>query len=302
VIPPAALAPLAAAMLWGALDVTARPADTACPPRPALASALAGRVPAAAAAWTVRYRVEAPAGDAAANHVWLELRDDRGDLRLRRELAIPGDGCEAAADALASIVARYFREVSWTGAVPLPDMQRAPDPAPPRRPPDSPWEAQAGAAARRELDLAPGLSLDLRRRVASSFVGGAGLVLHAPVTETVGAVEARLWSLPVRASLRATVERGRWTGEVGPQLTASAERGVTSGAAGGAAARLVLSAGAVGSARLRLSPEWTLALEVAAEVTLVDQPFSVGGLAQPVLTPRRIQTLGVLGLAWPLSF
>lgn len=299
-IPAAALAPLAAALLWGAVDVTARPEDTACPARGALAAALDGRVPAAAEAWTVRYRVEAPVERASASHVWLELRDDRGELRLRRELAIPADGCDAAADALALIVARYFREVSWTGAVPLPDMERAPEPPAPPAPPDRPWEAQAGAAARRELDLAPGLSIDLRRRVASTFVGDAGLVLHAPVTETVGAVEARLWSLPLRASFRMAFERGRWIGEVGPQVTASAERGVTSGAGGGAAARLVLAGGGVGSVRYQVTPGWTLVLELAAEVTLVDEPFSLTGLAQPVLTPRRVQTLGVLGLAWPL--
>jgi hypothetical protein len=114
--------------------------------------ALDGRVPDQANGWSVRYRVEARGAGTAENRVWLELRDGQGDLRLRRELAIADDGCEAAADAIALIVGRFFREVSWTGAVPLPDMERKTEPEPEPPPPvptGPPWELEAGLALRR---------------------------------------------------------------------------------------------------------------------------------------------------------
>jgi hypothetical protein len=301
VLSPAALAPLTAALLWGAVDVTARPEDTRCPSRAALAAALQGRVPPAADAWSVRYRVEARATPARENRVWLELRDDRGELRLRRELAIGDDGCEAAADALALIVSRHFREVSWTGAVPLPDMERAPEPpAPAPAPPERPWEAQVAAVARRELELAPGLALDARRRLASALVVVGGVILQAPVSQQVGPVEARLWSLPVHLSVRAALHRGRLGLELGPRFTAAVERGVGVGA-GGAGNRVVLAVGGVGSARWRLSAAWSVALDVAIEATVLGQQFYVGDMSVPVLTPRRVQLLGLLGLAWSFS-
>jgi hypothetical protein len=299
VLPPA-LAPLIAALLWGAVDVTARPEDTRCPSRAALAAALEGRVPPGAAAWSVRYRVEAPAAPDAQNHVWLELRDDRGELRLRRELSIADDGCEAAADAMAVIVSRHFREVSWTGAVPLPDMERAPDPPPPPPPPaERPWEAQAAAVARRELDIVPGLAVDARRRLGAAWVVAAGLVLPAPVSQQVGpSVEARLWSLPLHLSLRRALQRSRLGLELGPIVTGAIERGSTLGGAGGSQGRLVVAAGGVAAARWSLGGAWTLAVEVAVEATVLGEDFTVEGVSGPVLTPHRIQSTALLGLAW----
>jgi hypothetical protein len=294
-----ALAPLLATLLWGAVDVTARPEDTRCPSRAALAAALEGRVPPGATAWSVRYRVEARAAPDGQNHVWLELRDDRGELRLRRELSIPDDGCEAAADALAVIVSRHFREVSWTGAVPLPDMERAPEPPPPPPPPaERPWEAQAGAAARRELDIVPGLAIDARRRLGAAWVVAAGLVLQAPVSQQVGpSLEARLWSLPVHLSFRRALQRGRLGLELGPRATGAAERGSTVGGTGGAQGRLVVALGGVGAARWSLAPAWAVALEVAAEATVLGRDFFVDGVSGSVLTPHRVQITGLLGLA-----
>src|SRR4029079_14433272 len=75
---------LVPALLSSAIEVTARPEDTRCPRRPALAASLEGRVPEQAAGWTVRYRVESRAVTTGENRVWLELRDDQGELRLRR--------------------------------------------------------------------------------------------------------------------------------------------------------------------------------------------------------------------------
>jgi hypothetical protein len=297
----AALAPLAA-LLWVGIDVTARPEDTRCPSRAALAAALEGRVPAAAAGWSVRYRVEARGAPADENHLWLELRDARGELRLRRELSIADDGCEAAADALALIVARHFREVSWTGAVPLPDMARAPEPPPPPPPPAArPWEAQAAAVARRELQVAPGLAVDARRRLGASWVVGVGLILQAPVSEQLTAGEARLWSLPVHASVRRAFQGRRMGLELGPRVTVAAERAVTS--VGGAAAghRVVAAVGGVSAARWRLSPAWTVAAELAVEATVFDPSFYVLGTSGAVLTPRRVQAVGLLGLAWSFA-
>jgi hypothetical protein len=293
------LAALVLASLSAAVDVTARPEDTRCPRPQSLTAALEGRVPAQAARWSVRYRVEAPAAGSSERRVWLELRDQQGDLRLRRELAIAEDQCDAAADAIALIVARQFREVSWTGAVPLPDMERKaePPPAPVRRGP--PWEVELGLSLRRESKLMPGLALAVRAPVAEKWRLVGGLVLQLPLSQSVDGGSVSLWSLPARASLRRLVASGSLAFDGGPQVTAAYERASRALPADNTASRLFLSAGAVCSARWALAPAWALALDFAAEVLVLAPALlaETPGGDVPVWTPHRVQLAATANVA-----
>jgi hypothetical protein len=300
VVAAASLAPLALAMLSVAVDVTARPEDTRCPSRAALTAALQGRVPEQAVRWSVRYRVETPADLSGENHVWLELRDGEGELRLRRELVVTDDGCEAAADGIALIVGRFFREVSWTGAVPLPDMERAPEPPPAPAASGRPWELQGGLALRREVTLSPGLVVQARVPIARAWLVDAGVVLlPLPPMQVVGPGSARLWSLPVRVSVRRMFARGPLGLDFGPQVTGAWERAVTSGLRDGAGDRLLVAVGAASSARWAFARAWTFALDFALEVAVVAPSFQVTTVtgAPVILAPQRVQVSGVAGVA-----
>jgi hypothetical protein len=290
------LAPLVLALLT-AVDVTARPQDTRCPSRLALSAALDGRVPDQAEQWSLRYRVEARNAGTRDNRVWLELRDEDGDLKLRRELTIADDGCEAAADGIALIVARFFREVQWTGAVPLPDMQRKPEPPPPPPVrPGRPWELEAGPTLRRAAALAPGLSLATRIPFGQRWLVSAGLTVEVPVSRTEGKGSMTLWSVPLRGSVRRLVARGSLAFDGGPQVTAAYEHAALS-LPFEDRSRLVVSAGGVASARWGFAPQWSFGLELAVEVTAYGPdiaPLQFPGL---VPTPHRVQLFGLGGVA-----
>jgi hypothetical protein len=290
---------LVLASLSAAVEVTARPEDTRCPARLSLAAALDGRVPAQATRWSVRYRVEAPAAGATERRVWLELRDGLGDLRLRRELAIAPDQCDAAADAIALIVARYFREVSWTGAVPLPDMERKAEPPPPPPRSGPPWELELGLSLRRETRLVPGLAWAARVPVGERWRLVGGFVLQLPQSQSVEQESVGLWGLPVRASLRRFVASGALAFDGGPQVTAAYERASRSGPTDTWASRLLVAAGAVCSGRWAVAPAWALAIDFSVEVGLFAPEFraSTAQGTVPVWTPHRIQLAATANLA-----
>jgi hypothetical protein len=294
------LARIASEILTLAMSVVAQPDDTRCPDRAALAAVTLPRVPDEAARWTLHYRVESPPGASAANEVRLQLFDDRGQLRLRRDLTIADDGCVAAAEGIAMILERFFEEVSWTGAVPLPEMERK---AEPPLPAARPWELQVAGVVRREVALVPGLALDARIPLGPGWVLEAGLILQpTPVSQPISPGEARLWSLPFRASVRRGVERRRLRLELGPQVTFSAERAYTSGLDNGAANRVVGSVGAVGSERWAFAEWWAVGLELSAEVTFLGPAFGVAGVKGEVLAPHRIQFLGLVAITRAFSF
>jgi hypothetical protein len=287
-----------AALALAAVGVVAQPPGTRCPAREQLAEAIATHVPDEIVGWAVRYSVESSAEPPIENRLQLVLTDGEGRVRLRRELTIADDGCAAAAEGVALILERFFAQVSWTAAVPLPELERAPEPPPPGRR----WELQLGASGRREVALAPGLALDARAAVAPAWLASGGLVLEpARVSQPVGLASVALFSLPVRLSLRRSFGARAVTFEAGPAATFIGERGSpTPGLPGGAAYRLLGAAGAVAAARWSPWPQWAVVLEAGADVTLFGAPFVVEGLGE-VLAPHRIQALGMLGIARVVS-
>jgi hypothetical protein len=293
------LARLAAELLTLAMSVVAQPEDARCPDRAALVAATLPRVPEEAAHWRLHYRVAAAPDTPRANEVRLLLFDESGRMRLRRELTITDAGCAAATEGIVLILERFFEEVSWTGAVPLPEMERQVEPASLAT---ASWELQAAVAMRREVALVPGLALDARIPLAAVWLLQTGLIVQpTPVSQALSPGEARLWSLPLRTSFRGAVEHGRLRLELGPQVTVTAEQAHTSGLENSSAGRLVGAVGAVGSERWAFSTSWVLALDLSAELTVLGPPFMVTGLQHEVLTPRRIQILGMVGIAHAFS-
>jgi hypothetical protein len=292
-----ALAPIAVRLaLWSGIGVVAFPPDTRCPSRQDLLAAMAARVPDDDAGWVVSYRVEARPDPPVENRLRFELRDGTGRLRLGRNLVIDDEGCAAAAEGLALIVERFFEQVAWTASVPLPEIERSDEPAPTRR-----WELQVGAAGRLEVALVPALAVDLRLRFSGPWLATAGLVLQPIAAEQdVGTgTRVQLLSLPARLSLRRVLTRDRNALEIGPALTLVGEQG---SAGGEPRYRMLLDAGVVAAGRRSLSPDWSVAVEVGADVTLSGSRFVVSGAGPgEVLAPRRIQVIGMLGVSRVLS-
>jgi hypothetical protein len=298
-----ALAPLAGTLMQvlatgSGIEVVAVPPDTRCPPRVELERAMSARVPDDLLGWIAWYRVEASLEPPVENRVRYELRDPGGHVRLRRELAILDDGCAAAAEGLALIAERFFEEVSWTASVPLPEVQSAPpepEPPPPRR-----WELQLGAGARREVELAPAVSFDLRAVVASVWVASAGLVLQPPTTENLDVARVRMLSLPLRLSVRRASAARRAALEIGPAVALTGERAQAPNAETPPRYRVTAAAGAVVALRRLLGQGWSVGLEATAEVTLTAAAFQVQDRGE-ILKPAPFQLAVMLAVTHVFS-
>jgi hypothetical protein len=292
-LPPAAV-PL---VVVSAVDVVSVPPDARCPERAAVAGALAERVPDDLAGWQAWYEVRAPE-PAAPTRVRFELHDDHGRVRVRRELSVGLDGCAAAAEALAIIVERYFEGVAWTAAVPLPELERAPEPEPELASGDRRWEVQAGVAGWRQVDMVPALALDVRVALARGWWAEGGLMVpYAPASEPIGVSVLYLDSLALRASARWRARRRAFALEVGPALTLAGERVTANpGLRNGPVYRLAMAAGVVASARWWFSASWALGIEADAEVSVSAPAFRVTGVGE-VLSPARVPLVGLVGVS-----
>jgi hypothetical protein len=290
-----ALAPSRAA----ALSVIAQPPGATCPARGDVEAAIEERVPAEARGWFARYRVIPRGGTPAEYDLRLELLDERGGLRLTRELAVADDGCAAAAEGLALILERFFAQVAWTASVPLPELDRPPEPPPIAL---RTWELQGAGGARYGVGLAPALALDLRGRFREHWVAVAGLLAQpGSGSQSVYGGSVQLISLAVRGSVRRAGRFGdRLRLEVGPELGLVGEHAWTSGLPeNGSGSRLVTVAGLVAGVRWGLDSAWTVALEGSGEIAVFGPAFTVGGVGE-VLAPRRVQAAALLALAHAL--
>jgi hypothetical protein len=287
-----------AALLWSAVRVVAVPADTRCPARDDVVDALGPRVPDGVAGWVAWYHVAAAAVPSADARLRFELYDRDGHLRLRREMSVGADGCAAAAEGLALIVERYFEQVSWTAATPLPEIAREAEPPAGRR-----WELQGGLAVRREIGLVPALALDLRAGLRGRWLGSAGLVLPFADGQRLDTRTINLRSLPVRVSVRRALGRGPLSLDVGPALSVILERSDPNPQLVlPSAYRMVVAAGVVGSARWAMSADWALGVEAGADLTLYAPAFlTADGENREVLAPRRVQATAMAVIAGALA-
>jgi len=179
-----ALAALASPAIAAPIDVVPGTPEVACPDQVAVQKALFAQVGngAPAPGWRLIYR---SADDTAAGvrgrrgALRLELADDRGQSRLRRQLRVEGRDCRAQAEAIALIVYRFFAQLGGTGSGSLP-----PSPPPVRALPASPPPIPPPLASPPPAVLRASATARPPPRLRLSLEAGAGLWTRRPGTGT----------------------------------------------------------------------------------------------------------------------
>jgi hypothetical protein len=297
-------------------------AGLACPDQASLERELSAVVPLRFAAtadgppgWSVSV-ARSPQG------VGMVMRDPSGATVMVRSLAVFPTRCEIAAQAIAIIVERYFRDLvvatdvppapagSDQAGLPAPaghvDAQVAAGPAPAAVPgyTSAPrWTVGLGPAYWTRLDNVR-LGLDARVRLGRAVVVGLGTLFPwfafgQPVNDSTG--RAALTGMPVIGQVAGGGRRGRWGGSVGLQGLVSFEKGHTEAIASTAAAwRTVLAAGPVVGAAVDLGSGLRIAADASLTRALLGRSYQVGGVAGNVLEPPAWQALFGVRLEWAI--
>jgi hypothetical protein len=230
----AVAAPVAAAPL-----VVVRRADSLpgrCLASEQVRAAVEARLPGASGSpWTLGYTDGATALD-------LELRDPQGAVRLQRRLPL-ASGCAGAADAVAIVLERYFRDIGWNAGAPPATVSRPGGPQA-HPPPGSGLREEPATLPRLSLSVGPALwrsydwalrvGADVRVRVAgpvevSAAVLLPGHTLSEPLDDP--AQRAQTAGVPLRAAVHAATLVGRTELRGGPELLFMRESARTQGIA-----------------------------------------------------------------------
>jgi len=247
------------------------------------------------------------------------MRDPSGATVMVRGLAVFPTRCEIAAQAMAIIVERYFRDLVVAADVPPPpavpepaelaapvgnvDAQVTAGPAPTGF--DSPprWTVGLGPAYWTRLDNVR-FGLDARVRVGRGVVLGVGtLVPWFTFDQTVNASTGRaaLTGMPIIGQLALGGRRGRWGGSVGLQALVSFEKGHTEGLPSTATAwRTVLATGPVIGGAVDLGTRLRIAADASLDRAVLGRSYQVGGVAGNVLEPPAWQALFAVRLEWAI--
>ena len=296
------------------IDVRPAAPDVACPDQATVQRALVAQVSdgAPARGWRLIYRgSDDPAAGLRGERdaLRLELADDRGQSRLRRQLRVEGGDCRARAEAIALIVYRFFAELGGTGDDRLSAVVR-------RRPPRPPslQASPPAAPSRLRLSLDAGGGLWTRRpgtatsvfglRVAWSNLEAALSVLapRAPVTERpADEGEVEVSALGMAITLGPVWEGARLRLHGGPMAIVSRESARTRGIAvpaenAGTRAAFGLAAGASWG----LWGGFRLGLEAGLGHAAFGNRFVVGGWG-PVVAPPPWQGMVLARLGYTFS-
>jgi hypothetical protein len=311
--------------------------EVSCPDPVAVQGALLAQVGdgAPARGWRLIYQ---STGDPAARApgrrgaLYLELTDDRGQSRLRRELRVEGGDCRARAEAMALVVYRFFARLGGTVSESLPPsppppaspppataVARPASPSPPA-PPSSPAPAvllastPARPPAQLRLSLEAGAGLWTRRpgaattvfglRVAWARVEGAFSVLApgAPAAERLAdAGEVEGSALGMATSLGLVWQGARMRLSGGPLSVVCRERGRSRKIAISAEnARTTAALGLAAGGSWRLWRGLHLGFETGLAHAVLGNRFVVGGWG-PVLAPPAWQGLVQARLGYAFS-
>ena len=250
-----------------------------------------------------------PSGGPSALVLRLRLHQPAGELVLERLMTVERDRCETAAEAIALVVERYFRELSWTSGAPAVRAPTPPPAAPSLRetvsrevPRPARVIALLGPAwwTRRPSPLAA--AAELRVRVAGPVHVGLGFLFPGATAaeELPGGGGATLRSWPFLLRALAEKRRGLLAAAAGLDALVSVEGGRSSGIPQPAARRRVmLAAGASLGLAWLPTPRLRVAVEVGAARALVGNDFVVGGYGR-VLAPPAWQGLAALRLGWAI--
>jgi hypothetical protein len=238
------VAMLASTAIAAPVEVASGTQEAACPDQAAVREALVAQVGdgAPTRGWRLTYRRTEEAAAGGRGALRLELADDTGQTRLRRQLRVGGD-CRAQAEAVALIVYRFFAQLEAAGSVAVPP---SPPPSVPAPPP--PTEAAGLPPSPSPLPPSPppavlGASVPARSppRLRLSLEAGAGLWTRRPGAGT-GVFGLRVAWSNVEAALSLLAPRA--PGD---------QRSVSGGEVEGSALGMALSVGlAWEGARLRL--------------------------------------------------
>ena len=316
----------AAAAVPAIAVIAARPG--ACPDAPSVERSLARLSAGGAAAptgWTLALEPGEPApAPSGAPPLRVVLRDPAGAPALERALPPGAASCEAAAEAVALIVERYFREVAWTAGTPAPaplEIERAAppprtsaavapgaEPAAPSSPPPTPRLALSAGTALWSRQPAPLAIVEARARVGRRVsVALAAVAPPARRTEALprgGDVRLEAWPLLVRAAGHAG--GGDVTWRAGLDGLVTFERGEAPAALADAAPkrRTVLALGASAGAEVAIAPRWRLVVEAAGYRSVLGRSFVVNGAAGEearVLEPPALQVIVAARLGWVVA-
>jgi hypothetical protein len=246
------------------------------------------------------------------------LLEPGGQTVMVRGLGVEGKSCEAAAEAVALMVERYFRDIVWTAGTTAPEVRID-------RP--SIYSASRDSASRDtpstgRSDRPPRLLLSIGpafwSRASSPLTAGAELRarLGGPVSAALASFIPLRGSEPVvagmgQASLVGWPVLARFIGQVGAGrlgLTASAEglltfeRAQTVGlVTPGAKSRTVMSVGLGAGTVVALSRRWRLLVEASGHRAVLGRSFFVVGRPGTILEPARWQGLLAARLGWTIA-
>jgi hypothetical protein len=278
------LSPLVSLVLVSssAVQVSTR---AACPSATQVSSALEVRLRGSSASGRLRYELlPASAGEA---EIQLELEPDSGAKVLSRTLRVPEGSCQAAAEAMAIIVARHLQEISWSSGTALPEVRAAPPPSAPRR-----LTLSASGAAGYDSSLELGVALDVRLQLWERFellVGAAVPVTSQQIELGHAAPSARVWlrRYPLRLGLPYGFFRGdRLSLSVGPELGLQVEQAGAEGLEASLTGTRVLAApGLSAGAAWLVPPSWRLFADLSAYRVLRGGAFRVEGLGEVFAPP-----------------
>ena len=330
----------AALTVWFALAAPAWPAIAApvevvprtpvpgCPDQPAVEQALSAQLGdgGPTRGWRLSYRGVhgAAAGVRGGGALQLELTDDRGQSRLRRQLRVEGSDCRAQAEAIALIAYRFFAQLGDAGEAtpspPAPPVLAPPAAAPaiPARSaataPPATASARATAPARLRLSLEAGAGLWTRRPGAVTGIFGLRLAWgsaetavsllapRAPAAERLaggGEVERSALGMAISLAFARQGERLRVSG--GPMSIVCREWGRSRGIARSAEnAATTAALGVAGGASWRLWRDLGLGLEAGLGHAVFGDRFVVGGVG-PVLAAPSWQAVALARLGYGFS-
>ena len=332
-LPNAAIAsPLAAALfatVFPHVSVTVAP-GLPCPTVAQIESAIENERGPDAAATGAAYQLRiAPAAD----QVRADLVDATGAASWSRSFpagAASSSRCGSVAEAIALIVERQFRGISWTSpaaieiegahatspsasastassgaedsrVTPTATLRASTVPAP--QPASAPLLIAFAGAGEWTRTEAPSLAVELRGRLRGAWQAGLGTLLP-PSRASVGLADsgghAKVAAVPLLVAVG--IERyvtPRLSLNAGAEVLLSVERGESTGIALPATAwRGVLCGGAIAGAALALGDRLRLDLRLGGYHSLLGRSYTVDGVSGTVLEPPAWQAVARIGLAW----
>jgi hypothetical protein len=233
----------------------------------------------------------------------MELHDERGRTRLRRQLADGGSDCRALAEAMSLMVYRFFAELGWTAGRPLPPPAplevRAASPVAPPAVLRLALEAGAGLWTRRPGTGTGllGVRVEWRAVEVELDLLGPG----APMRERRpdGEAEVSAWAMALSVGLG--WERGRLRLSGGPLSIVGREWGRTRGIPVVRENTVTTAAlGLAAGASWRLGGAWRLGVEVWGAHAVLANRFVVTGWGA-VLAPPPFQGAALARMAYVFS-